>query len=147
MDSQSYVALAGVMKYWYLVLIGVMLISLIAVSVGEYRQRKRIRKEAGRFIGYLELIPEGTRLGLTRDNLIGSGSRADIIIESDKVAKSHALIAYKNTQLMLRPVAGETKINGRKAIREHEIFTGDMISLGGVIFKVFIKEEAAQDEA
>ena len=56
MDPQAYSALAGITKYWYLLLTALMLLSLCAVSVSEYRQRKRIKAEAGRFIGYLELI-------------------------------------------------------------------------------------------
>ena len=147
MDPQAYSALAGITKYWYLLLTALMLLSLCAVSVSEYRQRKRIKAEAGRFIGYLELISDGTRLGLTHENLIGSGSRADIIIDAPNVARSHALITFRDSRLLLRPISGETKINGRKAIREHEIFTGDRIELGGVGFNVVLREEAQTDEA
>ena len=146
MDSQAYVALASVTKYWYLLLIALILLSLIAVSVSEYRQKKKIRKEVGRFIGYLELKGDGTRIGLTNDNLIGSGSRADIIIESPKVAKNHALIYYHDGQMILRPLYKDTKINSRKAIREHEIFTGDVVEFGDVAFDVHIKKEAEEDE-
>lgn len=58
MDSQAYAALASITKYWYLLLIALMLLSLIAVSVSEYKQKKKIKKEVGRFIGYLELKSE-----------------------------------------------------------------------------------------
>ena len=146
MDSQAYAALASITKYWYLLLIALMLLSLIAVSVSEYKQKKKIKKVVGRFIGYLELKSDGTRIGLTNDNLIGSGSRADIIIESPKVAKNHALIYFHDGQMMLRPLYKDTRINSRKAIREHEIFTGDVVQFGDVAFDVHIKEEAAEDE-
>lgn len=145
MNSQLYAALAGITKYWYLLLTALILLFMIIVSIREYRQKKRIKKAVGRFIGYLELKSDGTRIGITADNLIGSGNRADIIIESPYVAKSHALIYYHDGRLLLRPLSGETKINSRKAIREHEIFTGDVITMGDAAFDVYIKGET-QDE-
>lgn len=147
MDPQAYTALAGITKYWYLLLIALILLSLCAVSVSEYRQRKRIKREADKFIGYLELCSDGTRLGMTRKNLIGSSSRADIIIEAAGIQKNHAEITFSDSRLLLRPISGETKINGRRAIREHEIFTGDMIELANVELKVVLRGEAQTDEA
>ncbi len=145
MDAQTYTIFAGITKYWYLLLIALMLFSMIVVSISEYSQKKRIKKAVGRLVGYLEVVGSGTRIGLEADNLIGSGSRSDIIIESPNVAKSHAMIYYHDDRLMLRPIAGETKINSRKAIRVHEIFTGDSVSMGDVVFNVHIKEARDED--
>lgn len=75
MDTQSYAALASVTKYWYLILIALIFLSLVLVSVSEYRQKKKIRKEVGRFVGYLEQKGSQDRIGLTEENILGSGSR------------------------------------------------------------------------
>ena len=145
MDTQSYAALASVTQYWYLILIALIFLSLVLVSVSEYRQKKKIRKEVGRFVGYLEQKGSQDRIGLTEENILGSGSRCDIIIDSPYVRKTHAVIYYRDGMLILRPVSGDTKINGRRAIREHEIFTGDSIETGDVSFKVY-KKEATDNE-
>jgi hypothetical protein len=151
MNNALYDAVAFGMRYWFLVLIALMLFGLIAVSVGEYRSKKSVMGEVVQYIGYLEIVDgvpdaEGLRVGLMKDNMIGSGSKADILIEDASVSKSHALIHLKDDRLILSPVGkGVTKINGRKATRTHGVFSGDLLTFGNVSAYVYLKESDEDD--
>ncbi|MDD6879789.1 MAG: FHA domain-containing protein [bacterium] len=141
------------MRYWFIAVIALMLIALISVSVAQLRERKSVMSEIQRYIGYLEIIaPEelgvGERVGLTKENSIGSSEMSDIIIRHPSVAKSHAVIAQKGKKLMLTSIGGgRTYINGRR-VKSHtfEIVSGDCVGFGDVSCKVYIKDDSDEDE-
>lgn len=146
MSDALYDAVSYGMRYWFLILIALMLFTLIVVSVREYRQRKSVMGIVGQYIGYIEIVDAdesaiGARVGLMKENTIGSSKRADIIIEDETVAKLHARIYVRNGALVLVPADRDTKINGRIAMRPHEIFSGDTVSFGAVTGRIYIKED------
>jgi len=157
MSEAVYGTVAYVMRYWFFGLVCAILLGLILISIREYKNKKTVMGEVHRYIGYIEILcgPEdmvGTRIGLTAENTIGSSQRADIMIADRSVQRSHALIYLsEDGSLVLSPLGGgKTKINGRRAIRAHEIKTGDIVAFGNIEAYVYIKEleEAeAQDDA
>lgn len=81
MDGAMYEAIAFVMKYWFIIVIGIMLFSMAAVSLSEYRQRKNIIGEVTQYKGYIEIMDDnpdidGTRIGIMEENLVGSSRSA-----------------------------------------------------------------------
>lgn len=142
-----YKVLAAGMKYWFLFLAVIIVALLISVSRREYRERQAVLGEIGQYVGYLEIIgglaeAEGVRIGIARDNTIGSGRSADIVIRHPSVQRSHALLYMQGRELMLSPLTkGVTKINGRRANNAYAVHTGDMISFGKVDTRVFIRPE------
>jgi len=147
MLASIYTVLAAGMKYWFLLLAALMVWLLISSSTKEYRERKAVLGEIGEYIGYLEILrglPEakGARIGITRDNTIGSGRNADIEIRHPAVQKSHAMIYLKGKKLILSPLTkGVTRINGRRADNAYAVRSGDVITLGAVEVKVYIRPE------
>ena len=152
MNSVMYEAVAFGMRYWFILLIGLMLIAMIAVSVNEYRQRKNIIGEVTQYRGYIEVTGGndeliGTRIGIMDENLIGSSRNADILISHPSIEKNHAQMTMRDGKLFLTPLSGSpTKINGRVATKTHRIFTGDTVTLGDIDFYVFIKEKDEDDD-
>ncbi len=144
--AQSYDTLSFVFRYWFLFLAAMMLLLLVLNSRSEYRERKAVMGEVGQYIGYLEIVggaddSYGVRIGLTAENLVGSGKSADIIINDRSVLKNHAMIVRKDKGVMLQPLSekAEIKINGRRAVRAHRISTGDIVSFGDIDAKVYLK--------
>ncbi len=146
MFSTLYDMISYAMRYWFLLLTGIMLFAIIFVSRAEYRQRKSVLGEVSQYIGYLEIVsgvPEekGVRIGIARDNTVGSGKSADIIIQDDSVDKAQALLYKKGNKVILSPLSkSNTKINGRRAVKAHRIFTGDILSFGNVDTRVFLRQ-------
>lgn len=154
MSAVLYDAVAYGMRYWFLLLIALMFFTLAAVSLSEYRQRKSVMGIVKQYIGYLEVVGGdeesiGMRIGLMEENLIGSGKRADILIDDPLVAKTHARLYLRDGGLFLKPLGGNrAKINGRLAVREHEILTGDVLTFGSVSCTVYLmdQEERGEDD-
>ena len=151
MSSEIYQTVAFGMRYWFILIIGLMLLTLILVSRSEYRERKAVMGEVGQYIGYLEIIGGaddvlGERIGIMKENLVGNSRSADIVIADPSGHKNHAMINRKKGRVMLIPLNGsDTKINGRKATHPHEIFTGDSVSFGDIEASVYIKPQEEED--
>lgn len=152
MSGVLYDAVAFGMRYWFLLLIALMLFTLIGISISEYRQRRSVMGIVGQYIGYIEVTGGdeesiGMRIGLTAENLIGSGKRADIVIDDPLVAKIHAQIIYRDGHLYMKPLGGNrAKINGRLAVREHEIVTEDVLTFGSISCAVYLREADEDDD-
>ena len=100
MSSEIYQTVAFGMRYWFILIIGLMLLTLILVSRSEYRERKAVMGEVGQYIGYLEIIGGaddvlGERIGIMKENLVGNSRSADIVIADPSVHKNHAMINRK----------------------------------------------------
>ncbi len=147
MASAVYDAVAYAMRYWFLILIALMLLTLIAVSFSEYRRRRSVMDIVDTTVGYLEVLSGdgdtvGTRIGLMADNLIGSGRRSDVIINDPDVERAHARITMDGEEMTITPIGkAEFKINGRLATKAHRIFTGDLLTFGGIMMTVHIIED------
>ena len=152
MDSAMYEAIAFVMKYWFIIVIGIMLFSMAAVSLSEYRQRKNIIGEVTQHKGYIEIMDDnpdidGTRIGIMEENLVGSSRSADIYITHPSIQKNHARMTMRDGKLFLTPLNNsEVKINGRRAAKTHRIFTGDVVTFGELDVYVYIKERGDEDD-
>lgn len=136
------------MRYWFLIISGIMLLMIVVISKREYKERQAALGEIRYYIGYLEILggmPKedvGVRIGITADNTVGSGRSSDIVIVSPSVERSHALIYRQGNKVMISPLSrGETKINGRRAVKNHQIKSGDVIEFGKVGLRVFLREE------
>jgi len=133
------------LRYWFLLLIILIFVALVWVSVSEYKQRKYVMNEIGTYVGYMEIVdgPEeilGQRIGLMNDNSIGRSKRSDISINDRSVQKTHALIYLRGGHMFLSPMQNSaTQINGRRATRVHEIYTGDTVTFGDITGTVYIK--------
>lgn len=148
MSAELYEVLAFAMRYWFIIVFAVILIAVAMVSFSEYRQRRFVMREVGRYIGYLEIEegPEeliGERIGIEAENSIGRSRRASICIEDRSLNKTHALLYKQDGRVYLSPMAsGLAKINGRKASRTHVVKSGDIINLGDIEMRLFLKEDS-----
>lgn len=154
MSSLAYETLSFAMRYWFLALVIAILIALIYVSYKQYTERKLVKTTLDRFSGYLEIIrgPEeflGDKFGIRgdADNLIGSAEDADIMLPDESVAPEHAYLYQGPDSLVLSPTRqGSTKINGRRTTRDHQLRTGDIISIGDIDFALRLKRKRITDD-
>ena len=140
------------MRYWFIIIIALMLLTLILISRKEYKEHKTVMGEVVQYIGFLEITGGaedvlGERIGIMKENRVGSGMTSDIVISDPSVSKNHAIIYKKDDEVILVPLEnGETKINGRKATRPHPIYTGDTVQFGVITASVYIKPTASGEE-
>lgn len=152
MSGSMYEVVAYIMRYWFVFAMFVVLVAVIYASVSEYRQRKYIMEEVGQYMGYLEIQsgPEefiGERLGIREENTVGRLARSDICIDDYSVAKTHALLYKKGEELFLSPMGrAVTMVNGRKIVGPQALKTGDVVTLGEIDARVFIKRTRLQND-
>ncbi len=147
MSSLEYGTLALIMRYVFLLLSALILLFIIVVSKREYSEKAALLGEVRHYVGYLEVregMPEeaGKRIGIAASNVVGSGANADIEIDHESVAKSHARLYMKGGALVLRPYQkSKTAINGRRVVKEHAVRTGDTLTFGTISMKVFLRND------
>jgi hypothetical protein len=145
MEQMVYEAVAYAMRYWFIAVVVGILIAVIYISHREYEEKKYVKDMVSRYAGYLEIVggPKdfiGDRFGIRERTSIGSSKKADIILPDTTVAKTHAMLRLEDEDLMIYPAERtNTKINGRRAIQEHRLRTGDIVSIGDVDLVVYIK--------
>ena len=151
MNGPMYEVASYIMRYWFVFAMFVVLAAVIYASVSEYRQRKYVMEEVGQYVGYVEITsgPEqliGERLGIREENTVGRLARSDIRIDDYSVAKTHALLYKKGEDLLLSPMGRVvTMVNGKKITRPQALKTGDVITLGEIDARVFIKRTRLQN--
>lgn len=152
MSSSVYEAVAYAMRYWFVFAACVILIAVIFASAREYRQRKNILEEVDSFVGYLEIAagPEdwiGSRIGIRAENTLGRHAKSDICLDDYSIAKSHASLYTTGGDLLISPAGkAETLVNGRRIAGAQVLRTGDIIVLGDIQLKVFIKRTRLQND-
>lgn len=152
MSGSVYEAVAYAMRYWFVFATCVILIAVIFASVSEYRQRKSILEEVDSFVGYLEIEagPEdlvGNRLAIRAENTLGRIPKCDICLDDHSIAKSHALLYKAGGDLIISSLGkAETLVNGRLIEGKQVLRTGDIITLGSIELKVFIKRTRLQND-
>lgn len=72
---------------------------LVVASRREYRERKALLGRIGQYVGYLEILrglpqAQGVRIGIARENTVGSGKGADIILRAPVGAAGARAIIY-----------------------------------------------------
>ena len=152
MNGSVYEAVAFALRYWFVFVMFIILIAVIFASVNEYRQRKNIMSEVDQYVGYLEIEsgPEdfiGDRHGIKVENTVGRLPKSDICIEDYSVSKTHALLFKKDDDLIISPIGkSATFINGKKITNPQILRTGDVLTLGEIDAKVFIKRTRLQND-
>lgn len=141
-----YDAVAYAMRYWFIFVVLGILIAMIVISVREIREKRVALSEIASYLGYVEIVggPDeflGDRFGIREQTTIGSSKKSDIIIQGAGLARSHATIYKEGDDIMLRPQnKASTKINNRRAINAHALKTGDIITVGKVELRVYLKK-------
>ncbi|MBD5559495.1 MAG: FHA domain-containing protein [Clostridia bacterium] len=149
MSDAVYEALAYAMRYWFIAVAVGILIAMVMASYREYKEKRQIRSELSQFSGYLEIIagPEefvGDRFGIRPEmNTVGSSPDEDIMLPDGSVAPVHAFLYMEGDRLILEPhsLRHVTQINGRRAVRKHELKTGDVVTVGDISFAVYIRRK------
>ena len=147
MINSIYQILAIGLKYWFILVAIIMLWLIISTSRREYRERRSLLGQLGNYIGYLEIVgglqgEKGTRIGISRENTIGSGKTVDIVIRDRSVEREHAFLYLKGNELILSPlIKGVTWINGRPATQAFAVSSGDLLSFGNVVTRLFLRPE------
>ena len=146
-----YEAFALSMRYWFLIVIFIILIGSVGISIREYRQKHYVLGLARLSIGYLRVLsgPEeilGENLQLMQQNTIGRSRRADIMLRDRSVDKAHCLIYKDETGevLISRITQDDITINGVQLEDNALVFTGDVICIGNVVTELNIKYEDEQ---
>ena len=152
MNSSVYEAFAYAMRYWFVFVIFVVLVAVIYVSYKEYKQRKVAKEEIENYLGYVEVVSGnddilGLRYSFKEENTIGRSQNADIFIDDKSLYKSHALLYEKEGDIYLTPLGrAKTFVGGRKIIKGIKLKTGDIVTLGNVSLRVFIKRKRISDD-
>ncbi len=147
-----YEAFSLAMRYWFVVVIFIVLAGSVGISVKEYRQKHYVLGLATASIGYLNVLsgPDevlGENLQLMEENTIGRSRRVDIMLYDRSVDKVHCLIYRdENSDVCIsRITQGDITINGKQLEDSAILFTGDMICFGNVVTQLHIKEEQEDD--
>ena len=143
-----YEAFSLAMRYWFVVVIFIVLVGSVGISVKEYRQKHYVLSLAHSSIGYLKVLsgPEevqGENIQLMEQNTIGRSRRADILLRDKSIDKVHCLI-YKdeNSDVCISRITdADITINGKRLEDTAIIFSGDMICIGNVVTEIHVKEE------
>ena len=56
MSPSVYEAIAFAMRYWFILVIAIILIAVIVISVREYKARKSVMSRMAEFAGFLEIV-------------------------------------------------------------------------------------------
>ena len=138
---------AYAMRYWFLLLMALMLFAVVYISVKEYKQRKLVLSEAGKYMGYLEIAYGndelvGINIAIEEKNSVGSSPKSDIFIDDSSVLKSHALLYLERDRLLVSPLGeGAVHVNGRKALKPKRLKDGDIIEFGSIATILHLREE------
>ena len=142
-----YEAIAFAMRYWFIFLMAVILIAVIVISVKEYKERKSVLDRIADFFGYLEIVGGsedilGEKYGICEYNLIGTSSVCDICILDKGIKKKHAEIYLNEDSAVISSfgravvLVNDDMIKGPRTLK-----TGDVISIGNVSLRVFMKRK------
>jgi len=142
-----YEAFALAMRYWFVIVILIVLLGSAGISIKEYRLKHHVLSLAHSSIGYLTMLsgPDdviGENIALMQQNTIGRSRRADLCINDMSIDKAHCLIYMENGDVILSRISrGGITINGMEMEDSALIFTGDIVCFGNVVSEVHLKEE------
>ncbi len=152
MSDQIFQIFSSGMRFWFILLIGGMLVALAIISFREYKDRRVVLADVSRYVGYLEVLegPEGmygSRVGLTHDNSIGSGATCEICFRDPGVEKYHAELTMKEDYMILYPAAKAIiKLNGARVRGVTEVYNGDILTFGSIETLLFIRQEDTDED-
>lgn len=140
--------LAYLMRYAFAVLAIFIAYFLLRGAIGDLRGRIRsnLRPAQGYFLMLLSENNEveGRSLPLFHTTVLGSGNAADIRLQSDDVAKRHAMIYLFDGEWFIRPVSSRRQVllNGVPVLNEVPLRNQDVLTIGRVSM-LYIDERAA----
>ena len=147
MSPSVYEAIASAMRYWFILAMAVVLIAVIVVSVKEYKVRKSVLSRMAVFLGYLEIVKGsedliGEKFGICDENTLGSAYGCDICLPDKGVKKKHALVYYRDGGIFIQPLGRCVVLVNDELVRDaYALKTGDIISLGSIELRVFLKRK------
>jgi hypothetical protein len=135
------------MRYWFIAAAAIVLIGVTGISVKEYRDKRYVLSVADSSIGYFHIVsgPEDiidTNIQLMSDNTIGRSKHADIVLRDTSVNKAHSQLysAYGGRVFLSRLGAGEVTVNGMEVASLYQVYDGDMITIGNIVLRLYLKE-------
>ena len=143
-----YEAFSLAMRYWFVIVIAIVLVGSVGISIKEYRQKHFVLGIAQNSIGYLSIIsgPEdilGENMQLGVQNTIGRSRRVDIVLHDRSVDKAHSQVYLDEygDVLVNRLGNGDVTINGEPLRETAIVFSDDIICFGNVVAELHIKED------
>ena len=142
-----YEATSLAMRYWFFIVAAIVLLGVTSISIKEYRDKRYVLGVAKSSIGYFTVVSgpddiRGTKMQLMPQNTIGRSRRADIVLLDRSVEKAHAQIylADDDSVYLSRLGSGEVTLNGVRVESFARIKTADIMCLGNVVIRVYLKE-------
>ena len=145
MGKPVFETISYIMRYWFIFLTLLILAYMFLISIRDYRNKRNLMSDLGRFMGYLEVTDAeedivGIRVGITEDNLIGSGSSADIVINAEGIEKKHARLFENDGVFYLESYASTPmKVNGKVYSSQAPVKNGDYIEIGSIELYLFLR--------
>lgn len=146
MNKAAFDLLADLMRYWFAILI-LLIVFRIALSVfRQFSKERKSRKESrGYQMGMLEVIDPGRQerlfgkhFALAMENRIGRSDKCDIRVPERSVRPQQALIYQKGNKVYLRPLENKIGVylNGERIDGDVVLLDGDEIALSHVVFRL-----------
>lgn len=149
MDAQVFEAVSLMARYWFVLLIGYILLRIVQNSLDEYKIDKRLRKEGEQsYLAYLKVVDAddadlmGLVFGLNDYNTIGKSIECDITIPDKTMKKKHAKIYKKGPDWVLEHKRSSMVfINGEESDGLVLLNDNDNVVFSGTMVKFIIRRQ------
>lgn len=150
MSGETFEFLSIIMRYWFLLLILLILYNVIKNALAEYRFTKRNVESNVVHLYWVKMLecPDsrviGNMVGLRHSNIVGCSKICDILLPFNGVSKTHCLLKYDGEGFYVKDLKSEygTFVNGEE-IKRHKtrIEDGDVITIGTCSIQLIIEKE------
>ena len=145
MSEGVYELLALAARYWFVLLIAVIVVRAWRTSVVDNRSAKVLRELSGgaACIGEL-LVSDGPRkltdqrIPIPEEGLLGSGRAADVRIRAHGIAPRHMWMKYADGCLTVKPVGKAVIAAPRTADGRFVLCDGDQLRIGDITFTLLL---------
>lgn len=149
MDAQVFEAVSLMARYWFVLLIGYILLRIVQNSLDEYKIDKRLRKEGEQsYLAYLKVVDAddadlmGLVFGLNDYNTIGKSIECDITIPDKTMKKKHAKIYKKGPDWVLEHKRSRLVfVNGEESDGLVLLNDNDNVVFSGTMVKFIIRRQ------
>lgn len=149
MDAQVFEAVSLMARYWFVLLIGYILLRIVQNSLDEYKIDRRLRKEGEQsYLAYLKVVDAddadlmGLVFGLNDYNTIGKSIECDITIPDKTMKKKHAKIYKKGPDWVLEHKRSSMVfINGEESDGLVLLNDNDNVVFSGTMVKFIIRRQ------
>jgi len=148
-DAQVFEAVSLMARYWFVLLIGYILLRIVQNSLDEYKIDKRLRKEGEQsYLAYLKVVDAddadlmGLVFGLNDYNTIGKSIECDITIPDKTMKKKHAKIYKKGPDWVLEHKRSSMVfVNGEESDGLVLLNDNDNVVFSGTMVKFIIRRQ------